>query len=82
MEDSDEEEDRLLPPSTAELAGLRVKHDTGDLGEGETMILTLADRNILDEKGDLANEGDALENVLLVMPIIWLGVQQALCIDS
>jgi hypothetical protein len=44
-----------------------VKHGADELQEGETMILTLADKNILDDKGDLDDEEqDELENVLAV----------------
>ncbi|KAK9806920.1 hypothetical protein WJX72_007494 [[Myrmecia] bisecta] len=57
LDESDEEADGRA------LAGLKVRHNAAELAEGETMILTLADRNILDEKGDLDEEGDELENV-------------------
>ena len=51
------------------LKGLRVKHTANELMEGETMILTLADKNILDDKGELDDEEqDELENVLAVCP--------------
>ena len=44
-----------------------MKHTADELQEGETMILTLADKNILDDKGDLDDEDqDELENVLAV----------------
>lgn len=44
-----------------------MKHGADELQEGETMILTLADKNILDDKGDLdEEEQDELENVLAV----------------
>lgn len=51
------------------LKGLKVKHTANELLEGETMILTLADKNILDDKGELdEEEQDELENVLAVSP--------------
>lgn len=51
------------------LKGLKVKHAANELLEGETMILTLADKNILDAKGELdEEEQDELENVLAVCP--------------
>ncbi len=51
--------------SAAELAGLRVRHNADELEAGETVILTLADRSILDEKGALDEAGqDELEEVL------------------
>lgn len=45
---------------------MRVRHDADELGEGETMILTLADRNILDEHGEVDEDKDELENALVV----------------
>ena len=45
---------------------MQVKHDMDDLGVGEEVVLTLADRGILDEKGNLDEAGDdELENVRL-----------------
>ena len=45
----------------------QVRHEADELNEGETMILTLADRNILDEAGDLDDDApDELENALVV----------------
>lgn len=66
-----EEEDEEA--QTAHLAGMRVRHKGNELNEGETMILTLADRNILDEGGDLDEGADELENVLAVS--FWAGSQ-------
>lgn len=56
----------------ADLAGMRVKHSADDLGAGETVILTLADRNILDDKGDLDEEDapEVLEDVQSVRPLL------------
>lgn len=65
MLDSDEDEGQALK-NAKELAGMRVRHDADELGEGETMILTLADRNILDERGELDEDKDELENALVV----------------
>ncbi len=45
---------------------MQVKHNADELAEGETVILTLADRNILDDKGDLDDDADELENALVV----------------
>lgn len=56
---SDEEQGTA---DVAHMAGMRVKHSADDLGAGETVILTLADRNILDEAGGL-NEDDAPEEL-------------------
>lgn len=62
----DEEEDEEA--QLRGLKGLKVKHTADELQEGETMILTLADKNILDDKGDLDDDEDQdeLENVLAV----------------
>ena len=45
---------------------VQVKHDANEIIEGETVILTLADRAILTDKGDLDEKDDELENVLKV----------------
>jgi hypothetical protein len=50
--------------TAADLAGVSVKHDLGHLAEGETVVLTLADAGILDEKGQLADGPDQLVDVL------------------
>ena len=63
--DSDEDNEEKLG-NAKELAGMRVRHDADELGEGETMILTLADRNILDEHGEVDEDKDELENALVV----------------
>ncbi len=45
----------------------QVKHDLGDVGEGETVIVTLADKSLLDEAGNVREgEEDELENTLIV----------------
>lgn len=61
-EDGEDDEEAQLRG----LKGLKVKHTADELQEGETMILTLADKNILDDKGDLDDDEDQdeLENVL------------------
>jgi hypothetical protein len=61
--------------SAAELAGAKVKLTAEELGEGETVILTLADRGILDEKGNLHEDDEdlVLENVLAVSAGVWGG---------
>ena len=41
-----------------------MKHKADDLLDGETVVLTLADRSILNaETGDLDDDTDALENI-------------------
>lgn len=63
----EDEDDGPLGMSAADLAGAKVKHSAEDLEEGETMILTLEDKSILDEKGRLREEEDpVLENILAV----------------
>lgn len=65
MQDEQDDEEAELQG----LKGLKVKHSANELLEGETMILTLADKNILDDKGELDDEEqDELENVLAVRP--------------
>eukprot|EP01052_Picozoa_sp_SAG31_P010346 SAG31_NODE_565_length_14056_cov_22.573189_5_plen_763_part_00 len=49
-----------------DLSGLTVEHDANDIGEGETVIMTLKDSTILrEEDGDVEmnEDADALENV-------------------
>lgn len=62
QDDASEDDEGADARHAAELAGMRVKQSADDLGAGETVILTLADRNILDDKGDLGNE-DAPEEL-------------------
>ena len=45
---------------------MKVRHSAEELNEGETMILTLADRGILDDTGNLVEDNDELENALVV----------------
>ncbi len=52
----------------AELAGMRVRHSAEELGAGETLVMTLADRPVLDARGELADDADELENPLAVRP--------------
>ena len=65
------------------LKGLKVKHTADELQEGETMILTLADKNILDDKGELdEEEQDELENVLAVRLPVAISIQVAFCFQA
>ena len=64
QEEQDSEEEDLQ--NGRELAGMKVRHDADELNEGETMILTLADRGILDDRGDIREDAEELENVLVV----------------
>lgn len=65
QDDVSEDEEAAAARHAADLAGMRVKHSADDLGAGETVILTLADRNILDDRGDLDEEDtpEVLEDV-------------------
>ncbi|GIL77465.1 hypothetical protein Vretimale_2974 [Volvox reticuliferus] len=60
--DSDDEDEGYR---ATELEGLKVRHDLTEVGEGETVIVTLADKPLLDEKGNLREDEDELENTLL-----------------
>ena len=52
-------------------ATAQVRHGAEDLRDGETVILTLADKAILDERGGrLLEEDDELENVTLVGALV------------
>ena len=75
--DSEDEDEGQALSNAKELAGMRVRHDADELGEGETMILMLADRNILDEHGEVDADKDELENALVVRTLRWL----PLCAD-
>ena len=55
--------------TSADLAGMSVAHDVGDMRDGETVIMTLKDSSILQEEdGDVAmnEEEDKMENVMMV----------------
>jgi len=62
------DEDEEPGYSAAELAGMKVKHDYNEMNEGETVVLTLADKALLARKGLTVEENDddndELENVL------------------
>ncbi|PFH36320.1 SART-1 family protein [Besnoitia besnoiti] len=53
-------------PSEDAEAGVKVLHDLKDFEEGETVVLTLKDTQILTSDGRLNEEVDALENISLV----------------
>lgn len=53
--------------TAAGVAGLKVKVGAEDLAAGETLVMTLEDKPILDEHGNLLeDEEDVVENVLMV----------------
>lgn len=66
-QDDESDEDREQP-AAAELDGLKVAHDAEGLDAGETVILTLKDRNILEEGDD---DPEELEDVLAVRLCCW-----------
>jgi U4/U6.U5 tri-snRNP-associated protein 1 len=47
--------------TTADLAGMRVAHDYGDIEEGQEMVLTIKDKGVLDDD----DEGDELISTTL-----------------
>lgn len=53
-----------FPTATATAA--QVRHNMGEVAEGETVIVTLADKPLLDDRGNLRDDEDELENTLLV----------------
>ncbi|KAK9842737.1 hypothetical protein WJX74_001624 [Apatococcus lobatus] len=61
--DDDSEDDAHDGPAAME--GLRIRHKAEDLEDGDAVIMTLADRNILDERGELDEDEDILEENLL-----------------
>ncbi|GFR52264.1 hypothetical protein Agub_g14798, partial [Astrephomene gubernaculifera] len=66
-DDDDDEDGGGGGYRASELEGLKVRHDLADVAEGETVIVTLADKPLLDERGQLreGDEEDELENTLL-----------------
>ena len=61
-----EAQDKQAEYTSADLAGMTVAHDFGDLRDGETVIMTLKDTSILhEENGDVSmnDQDDAMENV-------------------
>lgn len=64
QDDIDSEEEEAA--NARELAGMKVKHSADELNEGETMVLTLADRSILDDQGEIDEAAEELENSLAV----------------
>ena len=69
MQGSDDESEEDEGPGAEAMAGLRIRHKAEDLAEGDAVIMTLADRNILDERGELDEDEDILEESLLVRPL-------------
>jgi len=44
---------------------MKVRHDAGDIREGETVVMTLSDSQLLDKDGNLVETADELSNVRL-----------------
>ena len=55
----------LLSEMMMQSLALQVRHTADEVGAGETVILTLADKGVLDEE-----DGDELENVLAVSSLM------------
>eukprot|EP00854_Cymbomonas_tetramitiformis_P006442 gene6442-7722_t len=64
-EQDENEEDEEDEYSSKDLKGLKVRHKADELLDGQTVVLTLKDQGILDEKGTLADGADELENINL-----------------
>lgn len=60
-----ESKKRKEAPASADssVPKLKVRHDADDLREGETIVMTLSDRNLLDKDGNLIEADDELSNV-------------------
>jgi U4/U6.U5 tri-snRNP-associated protein 1 len=61
-----EAQDKAAEYTGADVAGMTVAHDVGDMRDGESIIMTLKDSSILhEENGDVSmnDEADAMENV-------------------
>ena len=59
----EEEEENKNNYSSKDLKGIQIKHSINDFEMGESVILTLADTNVLDDNDNLNDEGPVLENV-------------------
>ena len=63
-----EAQDEQAEYTSADLAGLKVAHDVGDLADGQSVVMTLKDSSILTERdGDvhMNEEEDAMQNVTM-----------------
>jgi U4/U6.U5 tri-snRNP-associated protein 1 len=59
----EEEEENKNNYSSKDLKGIQIRHSIKDFEAGESVILTLADTNVLDDNDNLNDEGPVLENV-------------------
>lgn len=66
LQGSDDDSEDEADEGPAAMEGMRIRHKAEDLEEGDAVIMTLADRNILDERGELDEDEDILEENLLV----------------
>lgn len=66
VQGSDDDSEDEAGEGPAAMEGLRIRHKAEDLEDGDAVIMTLADRNILDERGELDEDEDVLEENLLV----------------
>ena len=68
LQEQDEAAQHVEEYSAKNLKGLKVQHDASSFEEGETIILTLADRRVLRKEGDdvdVNDDEDELENIHL-----------------
>lgn len=68
LQEQDEAAQQVEQYSAKNLRGLKVQHDASAFEEGETIILTLADRRVLRKEGDdvdVNDDEDELENIHL-----------------
>jgi U4/U6.U5 tri-snRNP-associated protein 1 len=68
LQEQDDDAQKVEEYSSKNLKGLKVQHDASAFEEGETIILTLADRRVLKKDGDdvdVNDSEDELENIHL-----------------
>ena len=73
----DRYEEEAEEVSAYSLKGAKVSHDIKDFAEGEEIILTLKDSRLLDDKFQLNDEEDELENVHMAESDKWTLGQEA-----
>mmetsp|Transcript_23211 Transcript_23211/g.57782 ORF Transcript_23211/g.57782 Transcript_23211/m.57782 type:complete len:588 (+) Transcript_23211:68-1831(+) len=56
---------RSAPESTGEIPRMKVRHDASQIQDGESITMTLSDRQLLDKDGNLIDGPDELSNVAM-----------------
>jgi len=56
---------RSAPESSGDMPRMKVRHDNSQIQEGESVTLTLSDRQLLDKDGNLIDAPDELSNVAM-----------------